>query len=212
VIASSLVALLTDVDDVTRDSARREAERELVKPEYHHTPPLLVRVLRWVFDQLSTLLDNASRVAPGGGWGLVGLAVLVVGLVLVLRWRFGSLAAASRRGTVFDTDGPRTAAEHRQSAESAAAEGDWATAIRERFRAVVRALEERTVIEPRLGRTADEAAAEGGSTLPVAASALHAAAQVFDEVEYGGRAATERGYRVVVDADDAVRSGALVLA
>lgn len=211
-IAASLVTVLTGVDDVTRESARREAERELIKPEYHHTEPLLLRALRWALKQLGKLIDGASAAAPGGGWGLLGLLLLLVGLILVLLWRFGALAGANRRGWVFDADHPRSADDHRQWAESAAAVGDWQRAIRERFRAVVRSLEERTILEPRLGRTADEAAAEGGSALPAAAPSLRAAAAVFDDVVYGGRAATEHGYRAVVEADLATSSAALVLA
>lgn len=209
--ALSLVALVTDVSDVTRESARAEAERELARPEYHHTPPLLIRIGSWLLDQLQKLLDKAEQAAPGGGWGLLGLLLLLVGVVVLVRWRFGALAAASRRGWVFDSELARTAADHREAAERAAAVADWATAVRERFRAVVRSLEERTVIEPRLGRTADEAAAEAGLALPAAAVALDAAAKVFDEVVYGGRAATEAGYRTVAEADAAAAAAALVL-
>lgn len=211
-IAASLATLLTGVDDVTRESARREAERELIKSEYHHTEPLLLRALRWVLKQLGKLIDEAAAVAPGGGWGLLGLLLLLVGLLAVLRWRFGALAQANRRGWVFDANNPRSAADHRQSAEAAAAVGDWPRAVRERFRAVVRALEERTIVEPRLGRTADEAAVEGGAALPSAAPALRAAAAVFDDVVYGGRPATEQGYRAVVEADLATSGAAPVLA
>lgn len=206
------IALLRGVDDVTRESARREAQRELSKPEYHHTEPLFLRALRWGLTQLGKLLDEASAAAPGGGWGALGLCLLLVGLVLVLRWRFGALARASRRGGVFDPHHPRSADDHRQSAEAAAAVGDWPRAIRERFRAVVRCLEERTVLEPRLGRTADEAATEGGLVLPAAAASLSAAAAAFDDVVYGGRPATAHAYGVVVEADLAASSTVLALA
>lgn len=210
-ISLPLVALLTDVDDVTRESARREAERELVRPEYHHTPPLLVRVAEWLLNRLGDLLDKAEQAAPGGGWGLLGLVLLLVGLVVVVRRRFGALAQTSRRGLVFTGEHELTAAAHREAAERAAAVADWPTAVRERFRAVVRSLEERTVLEPRLGRTADEAAGEAGLALPAAAAELAAAARVFDEVVYGGRAAAEHGYRIVAAADAAVAATAMVL-
>lgn len=202
-IARVLLTLLTDVNDVTRDSARREAERELVKPEYHHTPPLLLRAATWLLEHLGKLLARAEQAAPGGGLGLLGLVLLLIGLLVLLRWRYGALAPAGRRGLVFDGERPRTAADHRDAAERAAAVADWPTAVRERFRAVIRSLEERTVLEPRLGRTADEAASEAGLALPPAAAPLVAAAQVFDEVVYGGRPATESGYRAIVAADEA---------
>lgn len=57
------------------------------------------------------------------------------------------------------------------------------------MRAVVRSLEERTLLDPRPGRTADEAAAEAAASLPDHAEALRAAARAFDDVTYGGRPA-----------------------
>ncbi|GGY07633.1 DUF4129 domain-containing protein, partial [Streptomyces anandii] len=62
------------------------------------------------------------------------------------------------------------------------------------MRAIVRSLEERALLDVRPGRTADEAAAEAGRTLPAHSDRLHAAARDFDDVTYGGRRATEQSY------------------
>ena len=69
------------------------------------------------------------------------------------------------------------------------------------FRALVRGLEERALLDPRPGRTADEAATEAGRLLPGHASELRAAAQVFDGVRYGGQAATGAGYARITRLD-----------
>ena len=61
------------------------------------------------------------------------------------------------------------------------------------MRAIVRSLEERALLDPRPGRTADEAAAEAGRALPAHADRLRAAARDFDDVTYGGRTATGTG-------------------
>lgn len=90
--------------------------------------------------------------------------------------------------------GPRGAAEHRANAEEHAAAERWNQAVQERMRAVVRSLEERTVLDPRPGRTADEAAADAGRSLPEHAIALRAAARAFDDVTYGGRSADRGTY------------------
>jgi hypothetical protein len=68
--------------------------------------------------------------------------------------------------------------------------GRHAEAIRERLRAIIRDLEERAILEPRVGRTADEVAAEAGAALPDVAADLARAARIFDEVWYGRRPAT----------------------
>ena len=55
----------------------------------------------------------------------------------------------------------------------------------ERFRAVVRSLEERAVIDPRPGRTAWEAAQTAGERVPEVADGLERGAHLFDDVAYG---------------------------
>ncbi|MFC6985013.1 DUF4129 domain-containing protein [Streptomyces cirratus] len=87
---------------------------------------------------------------------------------------------------LFD-EAARTAADHRAAADAHAAAGRWTEAVQERMRAVVRSLEERTLLDPRPGRTADEAAAEAATRLPQHAGDLRAAARAFDDVTYGGR-------------------------
>jgi hypothetical protein len=67
-------------------------------------------------------------------------------------------------------------------------------------------MEERGVLESRPGRTADEAAAEGGAALPECAAGLRSAAQVFDDVWYGGRPATPAHDQALRELDDALRS------
>ena len=97
-------------------------------------------------------------------------------------------ARPTSAAALFD-DRPRSAAEHRAAAEAHAAQGHWNQAVQERMRAVVRSLEERALLDPRPGRTADEAAAEAGRTLPAHTDRLRAAARDFDDVTYGGRTA-----------------------
>lgn len=65
------------------------------------------------------------------------------------------------------------------------------------MRAVVRSLEERALIDPRPGSTADEA----GRPLPGHASRLRAAAEDFDAVTYGGRTADGQMYATLRDLD-----------
>lgn len=65
------------------------------------------------------------------------------------------------------------------------------------MRAIVRCLEERALLDPRPGRTADEAAAEAGRSLPGHEIPLRAAARNFDDVTYGGRTADQQTYLTV---------------
>ncbi|MFI7527742.1 DUF4129 domain-containing protein [Nocardia salmonicida] len=94
------------------------------------------------------------------------------------------------------------AAEHRAAAENAADRRDYDRALRERFRAVLRGLEQDGSLPVRRSRTAQETADDATTALPLEQStALHPAARSFDEVVYGGRAATEDEYRRLEYAD-----------
>ncbi|MER7468511.1 DUF4129 domain-containing protein [Streptomyces sp. NPDC097981] len=171
-----------------RDPAREAAERELSKPMYHQDDPgLFQRALDRFWEWVRNLFDHASGATPGGTLGLVAIAVLAALAVAALWWRLGSpRRTATGRDTLFD-DALRSAADHRTAADANAAAGRWTEAVQERMRAIVRSLEERTLLDPRPGRTADEAAAEAAASLPDHAEALRAAARTFDDVTYGGR-------------------------
>ncbi|QIS07998.1 DUF4129 domain-containing protein [Nocardia arthritidis] len=94
------------------------------------------------------------------------------------------------------------AAEHRAAAENAAQQRDFDRALRERFRAVLRGMEQRGVLDVRRSRTARETPDEASTAIaPELADELRPAASSFDEVVYGGRPATEDEYRRLEYAD-----------
>lgn len=189
------------------DNARAAARRELADPAYQvHQPTLFERVTDAVLDRLGSLFDHTAGAAPGGRWSLVALVVVVALGVLALRARLGALAGANRRDVNVFAGTVRSAADHHTDANAALAAGDLDTAVRERFRALVRGLEERGLLEPRPGRTAIEAAADAGHLLASCADGLRAAAGAFDEVRFGGRAATRAGHDVIAAADAAART------
>ncbi|WP_232246356.1 DUF4129 domain-containing protein [Kitasatospora mediocidica] len=188
---------------VPRDPARDAARNELLDPAYHrHDPSLLQRVSDWLWDQLDRLLGSVGSAADSGGTGLVFFVVIAVLIGAALWWRLGRPGRAARTtAALFTADGPRTAAQHRAAARGHAEAGDWLQAVREQMRALIRALEERALLDARPGRTADEAAAEAGRFLPEHAAALHAAARCFDDVAFGDRAAERADYQLLADLD-----------
>ncbi|MEU6646592.1 DUF4129 domain-containing protein [Saccharomonospora sp. NPDC046836] len=198
--------------DIGRDAAQEAARAELTDPAYQQAEPgLVLRVLRWVGDRLADLFGGLGGLAPGGFGGLLVFAVLLVVLVVVVRLRAGKVVGRGSvtRREVF-SGAPRTAADHRQSAELAHARGDLTEAVRERFRAIVRSLEERGVLDERSGRTADETAVEAGLLLPGSAAELRAAAVLFDEVHYGGQHASSDGWARLTALDADLVAGRLV--
>ncbi|MGH4032877.1 DUF4129 domain-containing protein [Actinomycetota bacterium Odt1-20B] len=201
---ASLLPRTGDEPPVTipRDPAREAAERELSKPRYHQDDPsLLQRALDRFWDWVGDLFNAASQATPGGGLGLLVIVVAVILLVVALWWRLGTPQRTPAMSAALFDDRPRSAAEHRAAAEAHAAQGHWNQAVQERMRAIVRALEERALLDPRPGRTADEAAAEASRTLPAHASQLHAAAREFDDVTYGGRTTDRPAYLRLTELD-----------
>jgi len=190
----------------SREQARGWAAEELAKREYQAERPGLFRqALEWVVERLQDLpLPGSPEPALALGALLVVVAVLVV---VLLRYRTGlsrARAASAQEGAVF-ADRPRSAREHRAAADAASAAGDLHTSVLERFRAVVRSLEERAILPEQPGRTADEAAALAGRTLPAVAEQLAAGARLFDDVRYGDRPATRAADDRLRALDDAVQ-------
>ncbi|MFG2255918.1 DUF4129 domain-containing protein [Streptomyces mirabilis] len=203
--ATAVLALPRDDEPpvtIPRDPAREAAKRELSKRMYHENDPSPVqRALNAFWDWVDKLFSAASTATPGGTLGLVVIVVAVLAVVAALWWRLGTPhRTPTSSATLFD-DRPRSAAEHRAAAEAHAAQGHWNQAVQERMRAVVRSLEERALLDPRPGRTADEAAAEAGRTLPSHTDRLRAAARDFDEVTYGGRSAGSDTYHRLTELD-----------
>ena len=64
------------------------------------------------------------------------------------------------------------------------------------------------MLPPRLGRTADEFAAEAGRALPVHADALRDAARQFDEIRYGQRPGSRAGDERLSELDRRIRANA----
>lgn len=187
--------------DIDRDAAREAAERELAKPIYPKAS-LTDRIGEWIDELLNRLVAKGSTV-PGGWLTITVLAILVM-VALVVAVRIARNTMRTNRSGDYGLFGAHdlTAAEHRATAERAAAQGDWAAAIRHRLRAVARQLEEAGVLNPVPGRTATELALDAGRLLPGFADDFGTAATIFNDVTYGERPGTEAGYRMIADLDD----------
>ncbi|MGB8652003.1 MAG: hypothetical protein WCD35_15225, partial [Mycobacteriales bacterium] len=122
-----------------RDQAREAAQRELSRRPYQQAqPPLLYRLLRWLIDRFNELVDRTSSHVPGGNVGLVLLLLLLALLVALVLVRVRPSRAHKGRDELFGAGSTLSAQQHRARADAAAARGDFADAVRERLRAVVR--------------------------------------------------------------------------
>lgn len=187
---------------IARDPAQRLAREELSKAVYHQTS-VRQEIINAIESFITRIVGDASQATPGGWWTLVALAALVV-LIAAVIVRTGPLARSARRAAPMSDldDRPLTARQYRAGAEEAAAGGDYDTAVLQRLRAIAASCEERHILVPDAGRTADELAARAGARFPDQAGGLTAAARLFDQIRYGDGTATRDGYEQLRDLDD----------
>lgn len=199
---------------VTSDQARQLAIHELSKPEYHASPSPSPSPSTAVPSPPPHAHLGSSNHALTIALIVVAIILLLIAVLLFVRWlgrprtskkrKSDSAKAGSGGGTIGEM--LTGAARHRRDAELAAAAGNWAEAIRERFRAVIATLDERGLLPERADRTADEAARDAGAILPAHSGILAAAARAFDEVEYGEYVGSADAYAVISNVDKLVRT------
>jgi Domain of unknown function (DUF4129) len=193
--------------DIDRDAAHQVAEIELGKPTYTKGSAAQ-QFAEWVNERLYQLLEKTASLP--GGWLTTTVLLVLLAIAVVVAVQIARHTMRTNRGgdyQLFET-AQLTAAQHRATAESYAAQGDWAAAIRHRLRAVARQLEETGFLEPTPGRTANELARDAGAALPHLGDELSQAATAFNDVTYGERPGTEAAYRMIVALDDHLRSRA----
>jgi len=191
--------------DIDRDAAHQAAQIELDKPIYSKGSAAQ-QFVEWLNELLYRLLDKTASIP--GGWFTTSVLLILLVIAVVVAVHIARRTMRTNRGgdyLLFEAT-QLTAAQHRATAESYAAQGDWAAAIRHRLRAVARQLEETGVLEPAPGRTANELASDAGAALPHLRSELSEAATAFNDVTYGERPGTEAAYRMIVALDDHLRS------
>lgn len=191
--------------DIDRDAAHQAALEELSKPIYSKGS-VGQQLTEWINELLYRLLEKTAHLP--GGWLTTTVLLTLLGAAVVVAVHIARRTMRTKRGgdyQLFEA-AQLTAAQHRATAESYAAEGNWAAAIRHRLRAVARQLEETGILNPAPGRTANELARDAAAALPNLAGELSQAATAFNDVTYGERPGTQSSYQLIADLDDHLRS------
>ena len=201
---------------IGRDEARQRAVDELAKAKYGGTPDWLSdaasraeRLAQRFVEMVLELTRVRQASGTGVNWGFVlAVVVLIVAIGLVV-WRVGLPRWQRRHGTgSLELDPTVPASDYRHLAAGHAERGDWAAAVRDRFRALVRELEIQTILDVRPARTAWEAAYSASRVLPDCREALRDGAETFNAVVYGDRPADAAAYERMVQLDDRVTRAA----
>lgn len=194
------------------EEARGLVIEELGKAPYQQAKPTLIDQLQeafWAwFTDLLTGLEGANT--------SIGIAAIIIGAAAIAgialwlaRPRLNPSGQTAAR-PLFEDDPRLSAEQHRMLASQAAARNDWAAALTEQFRAIVRSAEERLILEPGPGQTADEAVAALRAAFPEQDRTLSTLGLRFDEVLYGGATARAADYSLAEDVDRDLRRTAPV--
>lgn len=187
------------------DEAREWAERELADPVYRLAEPTpFDRAARAVGDFFLSLFSG-DLPAGFGPWLAVIVLVVVLAAVGIAVAIWGRPRGAARARTVdalFGEPEHRSADHLRRAARAAADAARWEEAIVLHFRALARALADRTIVETPPGATVHRFARSAAAVFPAEAAALEAAADVFDDVRYLRRPGTADAYALVASLDE----------
>ncbi|GAB3759418.1 DUF4129 domain-containing protein [Microlunatus parietis] len=203
--------------ELSREEARRRVLEELGKSRYAEMPQWLRDLLQWLSELLERIVTfvlgvSSGPAAAGGGINVafVVILVLIAAGIALLIWKVGlpRWQTKRRRDAEVDLSEELEPDDYRSAAQRFAAAGDWRSAVRDRFRAVVKELEIATILDPRPARTAFEASALAGRALPEQAAALDAGARTFSEVMYGDRVADTAAYQRMAELDDRIGEAA----
>lgn len=190
--------------DIDRDAAHQAAESELNQPIYTKASATQ-QFLDWMNELLYRLLQKSASIP--GGWLTTAVLLTLLAVAIVVAIHIARRTMRTRRRgdyQLFEAT-QLTAAQHRETAERYAAEGNWTVAIRHRLRAIARQLEETGVLNPAPGRTANELARDAAEALPHLTDELSQAATAFNDVTYGEVPGTQAAYQMIVDLDDHLR-------
>lgn len=181
--------ILASPPQVDPDEARRRIHEELTKSEYHQGEGFL----SWLLGAIESWLTDLLNGIDGSSTAQAGIAVaatvlLLVAVVLVLR-RTGLI----RRGASLTVAASLAAepvlsgAQLRAASRTAISEDRFDDGTVLALRALVRDLEERTVLDVTEGMTSQEAVLAAARPFPELRSRLLLGAQAFDTAAYSMR-------------------------
>ena len=192
--------------DLEPSQIRQVTERVLDRPEFVAAGPgLLDRIWRTLLDWLARLLDV---VGSGRRGDIVGTAILIAASLAVAFLTVRLVRGVRRdRGTGKRRRGRggRSASDWLRLALELEARGDWAGALRCRYRALLAEFVDAGIVDEVAGRTARDYLREVTAAAPTTSAALAEVTEAFEATWYDRRPVTAGDVDAVATAADTVR-------
>lgn len=206
--------MIAELLDPEREPARQMLLDELARPEYAAAQPTWWDLLMQAIGEF--IISLLSGISPGNSSWLVVVIIIVLAVLIVGGLLIWGLPRSRRRRaeppvSLFDADDRRSVAELRRDADAHERAGRYAEAVLDRFRAMARALDERTAIVLQPGSTAPAIGRSAADAFPAEAGNLHTAANLFDRVRYLDATASASDARAMAALDERVQNSTPVL-
>jgi len=171
------------------DEARERILEELAKDEYDDSPGIVAWLLGAIEDWLARMVDGVDGSSATQTVIAVLLALLLAAVVVLVLRRTGLLrrSPALAVDAALDAEPVLSGEELRGAARDAIDAGRTDDGTVLALRALVRDLEERTLLDVATGMTAHEAATRAALTFPDLRGRLQRGADVFDTAAYSVR-------------------------
>jgi hypothetical protein len=196
-------------------NARDQVTHELSKSQYAAARPNAIDLLVQNVEKWFNSLFAHTGGAPGGSSLIILVLVILLVAAVVIGFLVFGLPRLNRRsaatGALFGAEDERDSDALRRAAERAAADGDFALAIEEGFRAIARSLADRVIVTSLPGTTAHTFGAESSRAFPDFGAEFSRAADAFDGVRYLGAAGTEPEWLAIRALDAGVQRAKPVL-
>ncbi|MFP7695675.1 hypothetical protein [Trueperella sp. LYQ143] len=174
------------------DDAQQWAEHELAKAKYDDTQSILAIIARWIGERFTSLLQRLSPSENGYGnlfiLIVVGIAAIVI-LYFIARNARSMRKSADAPAHVALFDDMRNSHTLFRAADAAEQSGDLNLAVIERYRGIIRLLDERGIVRLIPGMTPLEAASAGAQVLGHG-DLFNNSALYFNDIYYWKGAAT----------------------
>lgn len=205
-----IIALL----DPEREPARQLLLDELARPEYAAAQPTWWDMLMMAIGQF--IMSFLAGITPGDTTWLTVVIIVVVAVLIIIGLLIWGLPRSRRRlyeppTSLFDADDRRSVEELRRDADAHERAGRFSEAVLDRFRALARALDDRTAIVLQPGTTAPAIGRRAAEAFPAEAANLHMAANLFDRVRYLDASATAVDARALAALDERIQNSSPVL-
>lgn len=197
-----------DAPPLTPDAAeaRKWAQEELAKTVYSQESGLLQRFFSWLEEQLAQVFSTSGNANSSLFGSLLMLSLFVLAVILIALYFKGRFRSSINSKSTVLGHGDQASVDLFALANQSFNASDFNQGVLYLYRAIIKALAERNLLQEHPGLTAAEAGSLGGRCFPNQAQLFTQAAQLFDDTAYGRLQCTAADYQQLLAFSQTLRT------